>query len=624
MVTETESPTVITGSGNVSPTKVDTDSPAVTPTSTLTDDAPTVSPTVTETESPTVITGSGNVSPTKADTDSPTVMPTVIAVEPPAEIPTTDGVSEAPTESDEILIGGASPWNPKDQGSDVDGIGDMFDSSGNTISRGTSPSSDNSTNNSALIVSMVCVGAAMVALMAFLLYRRRQRDDESRGADLLVVESDLDSIDPSTIMTVKDEDKLDSVFGGLESGSLESPRVLAKTMSASSATTIQAGNNAMRQTQTPRSMGGSLFAFSEEDDSDEELENVEVTSIGVVSQNEDSSRYIPKNLETTDDHLMDTGSETGSDPPISPALSDPSYSKLMKADESDWKPNGLAAMVAGVMGVTVGAGRRKSSASELNGDPDGSFPSESEFNQSRQHAGYQGEGDGTMVYQTAAAAVNPLDISRRSEGSNLSELKTSFCGSVGDSCKDRCNDTDKESPLGSASFADDTPKSAVSSLSGSIHSKDTAHSSQFSASRQLINDLVWLERRIADAKTTGDVATSIRTDESEVNASALTTDSLSSAQKDADISATGGIDCREFRTPPGRLQVVIHSTRDGPAVHEVRAGSPLEGQLLPGDLIIAVDDVDTRTLGADEVMKMMAERSGYERKIAVLRYTGDE
>lgn len=172
-------------------------------------------------------------------------------------------------------------------------------------------------------------------------------------------------------------------------------------------------------------------------------------------------------------------------------------------------------------------------------------------------------------------------------------------------------------------MVDDTPKSAVSSLSGSIHSKDTAASSQFSASRQLINDLVWLERKIADVKTTGNVATTIRSDESELNASAITTDSLSTAQRDADISATGGIDCREFRAPAGRLQVVIHSTRDGPAVHEVRAGSPLEGQLLPGDLIIAVDNDDTRALGADQVMKMMAERSDSERKITVLRYTGE-
>ena len=402
-------------------------------------------PTVTETESPTVMNGSGNISPTEADAASPTVTPTAIPAEAPVEIPTTDGVTEVPTtvSDDEILAEGASPWNPNGDGSDM---GDMFDSSGQVINRGTAPTVDNSTNNTALIASIVCVGAAMVALMGFLLYRRRRHDDDSRGGDhLLVVESDLDSIDPSTIMSpslmsVKDDEKLDSVFGGLESGSLESPHVLAKKRSASSATTVQAGNNAMRQTQTPRSMGGSLFAFSEEDDSDGEAENVEVTSIGVLSQNEDSSRYIPKNLETTEDHLMDTGSETGA-PPISPALSDPSYSKLMKADESDWKPTGLAAMVAGVMGMTVGAavaGRRKSDASELKDDPDGSFPSESEFNQSRQHAGYQGEGDGTMVYQTAAAAVNPLDISQRSEGSNMSELNNGFCGSVGESCKDRC------------------------------------------------------------------------------------------------------------------------------------------------------------------------------------------
>jgi C-terminal processing protease CtpA/Prc len=69
--------------------------------------------------------------------------------------------------------------------------------------------------------------------------------------------------------------------------------------------------------------------------------------------------------------------------------------------------------------------------------------------------------------------------------------------------------------------------------------------------------------------------------------------------------------------------VVIHSTKDGPAVHEVREGSPLTGQVFPGDLIIAIDDDDTRALGADQVMKMMAERSDYERKISVLHFIGE-
>jgi C-terminal processing protease CtpA/Prc len=68
------------------------------------------------------------------------------------------------------------------------------------------------------------------------------------------------------------------------------------------------------------------------------------------------------------------------------------------------------------------------------------------------------------------------------------------------------------------------------------------------------------------------------------------------------------------------LNIVIHSTKDGPAVHTVKPGSSLEGHLFPGNLIIAVDNVDTRTFTAEQVMKMMAAKSGFERKITVLHF----
>jgi C-terminal processing protease CtpA/Prc len=65
---------------------------------------------------------------------------------------------------------------------------------------------------------------------------------------------------------------------------------------------------------------------------------------------------------------------------------------------------------------------------------------------------------------------------------------------------------------------------------------------------------------------------------------------------------------------------VIHSTKDGPAVHEVKDGSCLEGRIYPGDLIIAVDDVDTRAFTAAQLMKTMAEKSQSDRKITVLHF----
>jgi len=51
---------------------------------------------------------------------------------------------------------------------------------------------------------------------------------------------------------------------------------------------------------------------------------------------------------------------------------------------------------------------------------------------------------------------------------------------------------------------------------------------------------------------------------------------------------------RECFAPPGKLGIVIDTTPEGPVIHKVNPGSPLEGIVWPGDIIIAIDDVDTR------------------------------
>jgi len=80
------------------------------------------------------------------------------------------------------------------------------------------------------------------------------------------------------------------------------------------------------------------------------------------------------------------------------------------------------------------------------------------------------------------------------------------------------------------------------------------------------------------------------------------------------------IACRDCFAPPGKLHIVIHSTKDGPAVHTVKDGSSLFGHVFPGDLIIAVDNVDTRSFTAEQVMTLMATNSGTKRKITVLHF----
>ena len=85
----------------------------------------------------------------------------------------------------------------------------------------------------------------------------------------------------------------------------------------------------------------------------------------------------------------------------------------------------------------------------------------------------------------------------------------------------------------------------------------------------------------------------------------------------------GGFRVRPFHdyfTPQGHLNINIKSTKDGPCVHSVYDNSSLVGQLHPGDLIIAVDNIDTRAMTADQVMKIMQTRNGLERKITVLHF----
>jgi len=52
----------------------------------------------------------------------------------------------------------------------------------------------------------------------------------------------------------------------------------------------------------------------------------------------------------------------------------------------------------------------------------------------------------------------------------------------------------------------------------------------------------------------------------------------------------------------------------------VKPSSSLEGHIFPGDLIISVDDADTRSFSAEQVMKLMTAKSRSERKITALHF----
>ena len=75
---------------------------------------------------------------------------------------------------------------------------------------------------------------------------------------------------------------------------------------------------------------------------------------------------------------------------------------------------------------------------------------------------------------------------------------------------------------------------------------------------------------------------------------------------------------RTVIAPPGRLGIVIDTTLEGPVVHKVNSQSPLEGVLFPGDIIVAIDDVDTRAMSASAITALMVRTANLRRRLTVL------
>ena len=318
---------------------------------------------------------------------------------------------------------------------------------------------------------------------------------------------------------------------------------------------------------------------------------------------------------------------TGKSPKPSPGVADKKskYKELLtNLSPKGWKREATAPVTASSPGAD--------DEPEYEVDPGGSFPTfqnESPIARHRRHAGYKGKGDGAADYQNGA--MHPLDWSNKDdssiEGSSLSSHREAK------QARKFFFAQQNTEILGNTSPALDplTPNSNMSTLSGNTNGSNEG-ASHVSASQQLIQDLVWLEQKIASGKAlSSSGAPSIApTSPSVIEAM----DSLSYVSGDQVISPSSNegstrdtgspimqsIICRDCFAPPGKLQIVIHSTKDGPAVHTVKKGSSLEGHMFPGDLIIAVDNVDTRTYSAEAVMKMMAEKHACERKITVLHF----
>lgn len=75
--------------------------------------------------------------------------------------------------------------------------------------------------------------------------------------------------------------------------------------------------------------------------------------------------------------------------------------------------------------------------------------------------------------------------------------------------------------------------------------------------------------------------------------------------------------------PSGPIGIVVDTSKNGPAVHSLKSTSPMVGLINAGDLIIALDDEDTRKMTAASLTRLMARKSRQkERKITLLSVDG--
>jgi hypothetical protein len=90
------------------------------------------------------------------------------------------------------------------------------------------------------------------------------------------------------------------------------------------------------------------------------------------------------------------------------------------------------------------------------------------------------------------------------------------------------------------------------------------------------------------------------------------------AKSSSDGDAQSSLPTKEVLAPPGKLGIIIDTTVEGPVVHNVNEGSALKGKIWPGDIIIAIDDVDTRAMSASAITSLMVKTANQLRTLTVV------
>jgi len=72
--------------------------------------------------------------------------------------------------------------------------------------------------------------------------------------------------------------------------------------------------------------------------------------------------------------------------------------------------------------------------------------------------------------------------------------------------------------------------------------------------------------------------------------------------------------------PAGPLGIIIDTTAEGPMVHAIKPTSQLLGSIAPGDIVVGLDNIETRQMTAPALTRLMARKSQQSiRKITLLR-----
>jgi len=151
--------------------------------------------------------------------------------------------------------------------------------------------------------------------------------------------------------------------------------------------------------------------------------------------------------------------------------------------------------------------------------------------------------------------------------------------------------------------------------------------SKSSSLNRFISDLVWLEERIADqtgkaASKAGSLTKLSEHDAIERSDSlSYKCDSFDSRSLSDNEVAAPSVIVNDCYIPPGEIGIEVASTKDGPVISCITDKS-LQGHLNVGDLIMALDDRDTRSLSGEQLWSDLQTRHEFQRKLTLLHYGG--